>query len=779
MTCNSDFINQKYEECAKHFDKWEIVKDCTDQVIDMALNLRQSGHPGGSRSKVHALVATLLSGAMKWDIRKPDKTFADRFILSGGHTVPMIYAVMSVLSDAMRTKYKQTGDKKYFVPDNKVVLPEDILEFRNHGGLPGHAEMAGKTLFLKFNTGPSGHGAPGSAGAALALKMSGAKGVKVISFEGEGGLTPGCVHETMNSAWGLGLDNLYFVIDWNDYGIDGHRTSDVVYGTPTDWFGSHGWRVTQSDNGSDWAPLTKMMVELYWGENHDKVPNIGWMKTQKGRGYYKYDNASHGAPHATNSDLYWQTKKDFADKYEVSFDGFGQGAPESKEALKEQTWNNLNKALDVLRNNQEALDYVCDTLVAIGDSVPECIDTVAVKDDKNPLNDENIWDYKNYPEEVWAKPGSQSPNRAGLANFGAYVNTYCKENYGRPLFVVSSADLSDSTNISGFAKDFKDKKGCGWYHRDDNHLGALLPQEITEFANAGIAVGMSSVNFALDPYKDFSGFYTATSTYGSFSYLKYGMMRLYSQLAQDCDFKVGKTIWISGHSGPETAEDSRTHFGVFSPAVSKLFPKGHVLNLFPWEHNEVPVVLAEAMKTDVPIIALHLTRPPIEIPDREKLGMASHFEAAKGAYLIRDYKEGKKHGVVFVQGTSTTANILKILPELDAKGINVKIVAAISHELFKMQDKDYQEKIVSNKEWLDSMVVTNGSREIVTDWTSNKISEAYTVSSDWDNKWRSGGSIEEVCEEAHISAEWILKGIEKFVNERDQRLNTIRENIPE
>jgi len=33
------------------------------------LNLRQSGHPGGSRSKVHAMVVTLLSGAMRWDIR--------------------------------------------------------------------------------------------------------------------------------------------------------------------------------------------------------------------------------------------------------------------------------------------------------------------------------------------------------------------------------------------------------------------------------------------------------------------------------------------------------------------------------------------------------------------------------------------------------------------------------------------------------------------------------------------------------------------------------------
>ena len=49
--------------------------------------------------------------------------------------------------------------------------------------------MAGKTLFLKFNTGPSGHGSPAAAGEALALKRAGAGGVKVFAFEGEGGLT--------------------------------------------------------------------------------------------------------------------------------------------------------------------------------------------------------------------------------------------------------------------------------------------------------------------------------------------------------------------------------------------------------------------------------------------------------------------------------------------------------------------------------------------------------------------------------------------------------------
>ena len=54
-------------------------------------------------------------------------------------------------------------------------------------------------------------------------------------------------------------------------------------------------------------------------------------------------------------------------------------------------------------------------------------------------------------------------------------------------------------------------------------------------------------------------------------------------------------IWVAGHSGPETAEDSRTHFGVYRPDVTQLFPDGQVIDLHPWEYNEVPVLLAAAL----------------------------------------------------------------------------------------------------------------------------------------------------------------------------------------
>ncbi len=41
----------------------------------------------------------------------------------------------------------------------------------------------------------------------------------------------------------------------------------------------------------------------------------------------KYDNPSHGAPHKMNSEIFWETKKPFAEKYGAKFANFGGPAP--------------------------------------------------------------------------------------------------------------------------------------------------------------------------------------------------------------------------------------------------------------------------------------------------------------------------------------------------------------------------------------------------------------------------------------------------------------------
>ena len=102
------------EKIKGDFQYWEKTKDLIDQLLDIILNYRQSGHPGGSRSKVHAFLMTTLSGAMRWDLRDPGKRFADRFVLGAGHTVPLIYTSLAVFNEALKLKYERNPGTNVF-----------------------------------------------------------------------------------------------------------------------------------------------------------------------------------------------------------------------------------------------------------------------------------------------------------------------------------------------------------------------------------------------------------------------------------------------------------------------------------------------------------------------------------------------------------------------------------------------------------------------------------------------------------------------------------------
>jgi transketolase len=51
------------------------------------------------------------------------------------------------------------------------------------------------------------------------------------------------------------------------------------------------------------------------------------------------------------------------------------------------------------------------------------------------------------------------------------------------------------------------------------------------------------------------------------------------------------------------------------------------------------------------------------------------------------------------------------------------------------------------------------------------------MSSDWDDRWRTGGSVDEVMEEAHLSRDWLLKGIQRFVHDRPRRLGQLAAEV--
>jgi transketolase len=124
-----------------------------------------------------------------------------------------------------------------------------------------------------------------------------------------------------------------------------------------------------------------------------------------------------------------------------------------------------------------------------------------------------------------------------------------------------------------------------------------------------------------------------------------------------------------------------------------------------------------------------------------------------------------------------TRNLVTVLPELDARGINVKIVAAISPQLFARQPAEYQRSVIGPADRLDAMVVTNGAFKLMRDWADDPLVREYSLSSDWDDRWRTGGSVAEVIEEAHLDEHHILGALERFAADRPQRLRRLRERL--
>jgi transketolase len=73
------------------------------------------------------------------------------------------------------------------------------------------------------------------------------------------------------------------------------------------------------------------------------------------------------------------------------------------------------------------------------------------------------------------------------------------------------------------------------------------------------------------------------------------------------------------------------------------------------------------------------------------------------------------------------------------------------------------------------MVITNGAFKLMRDWADGPLAREYSLSADWDDRWRTGGTVDEVIEEAHLDQAHILTALERFAAERAERLGRLRQ----
>ncbi len=807
----------------------EDIGFMTCMTLTLLGNYSQTGHFGGPLAYTPFNAAMHLAGpgmgGLRYDYRRPKHPYADKFMLAAGHCAPTCYALWMIMGEALSRKFRKTGDRRYHVAPHDAILSVDALGFRRGAGplktllaehgladhplfeqargrgirvLSGHIESTDVTNDV--NGGPSGVGIATAAGKAAFWDIVGAPmgSPKVIAFEGEFAMCAGHAQELKTQAIALQVGKrLRVFFSDNNAGIDDALIGAVVnrkfegYKLIEQWT-SYGWNVFSIPDGHNYEEILAVLKKMEDWDPADRRPMIVFGKTIKGywpaaingkipgAGDQIVGFSSHPYGFKMNAEYIVNLARTFEERYGVEFVGMRDGAVNDPRERLIQFKTNIDTALSVLDKNGLG-DWLADRLVEIGDTVKDEFPLrIDVKHD--PFLDDRLLP-QNLPEELqtldlknsisgvekqvkialFRKAGEVAGARRAVSEIVKWLN-YVTGN----RVLTLAADLSESVNL---------EHGSIWGHYDPetNPLGTRLKAAIQEAGNASTAIGLVSQSASTDPDK-FSGVWAFSGTYGAFTPLMYLPARVWSQQNQDSKFRTGVLHILAGHSGPETAADARTHFGIFSPQVWKLLPRGQVINLSFWDYNDVaPGYFAAAeiaaREKKVGIIVIEVARPDFKVADRNTFADTDLRAAAKGLYVIRDFTPGKpKHGYVVAQGSSATFNLVSVLPRLQAAGINVKVIAAISEELFDRQPESYRHSVLPEAALQDLMFVMSGTRRLWPLRNVGSLTDEYSLTSDWDNQWLTGGLEADVIAEAHLDANSIFAGIQRFASDRSKRM---------
>jgi transketolase len=235
-------------------DKAKVLRK---HIIRMATEAA-SGHPSSSLSAVEMVAALFFGGFMRYDAAHPGWPGRDRFILSKGHAVPVLYAAMA--------------EAGYFPADQLMTL-------RKLGSpLEGHPNLK-RLPGIEASTGSLGQGLSIGIGQALAARVD-KQDWNVFVMIGDGEMGEGQVWEAIATAHKYKLGNLTAIIDQNGYQQTG-ATSEVLDLTPfAEKIAAFGWH-TQEISGND---MGQVVGALETAKQVTDRPTLIVSKTQKGYG---------------------------------------------------------------------------------------------------------------------------------------------------------------------------------------------------------------------------------------------------------------------------------------------------------------------------------------------------------------------------------------------------------------------------------------------------------------------------------------------------------------
>lgn len=264
--------------------------DLRKNVIDMIIE-GKGGHIGGDMSVLDILVE-LYFEQMNIGPEMMDDPNRDRFVMSKGHSVEALYAVLAA---------------KGFFPIEQV-----IREFSKFGSkFIGHPNN--KLPGIEMNSGSLGHGLPVSVGMALAAKLDG-RSYRVYTVLGDGELAEGSVWEGVMAAHQYRLDNLCAVVDRNRLQISGCTEDVMAQDDQMQRWAAFGWHVI-SAKGNDYGELKAAFEEA---KRVKGAPSVIIADTVKGYGSPVMENKAEWHHKVPTAEEYAQIMKDFETRKEAA-----------------------------------------------------------------------------------------------------------------------------------------------------------------------------------------------------------------------------------------------------------------------------------------------------------------------------------------------------------------------------------------------------------------------------------------------------------------------------
>lgn len=247
----------------------DLARDMRVSIVSMLENAR-SGHSAGPLGMAD-LLAVLYGEVMRHRPEDPSWDERDMFLLSNGHTAPVLYAAMA-----------HTG---YFPLEELTTLRQWGTRLQGH---PERLSLPG----VEVTSGPLGEGLSQGAGMAQVFQYLDKTPRWVYVMMGDGELDEGNIWEAVMYAGKYKLEQLIGIVDRNFIQIDGNTEDVMPLGDLAEKFRAFDWHALDVD-GHDIPAILAAIEEC---KATTGKPSVIVAHTVPGKGvpYMEGDHTWHG-----------------------------------------------------------------------------------------------------------------------------------------------------------------------------------------------------------------------------------------------------------------------------------------------------------------------------------------------------------------------------------------------------------------------------------------------------------------------------------------------------